>query len=100
VTQHTATRVIETLMLCGCSRCGKRLVYDHYRLPCVIDALDGTPTPVHCITCARIVEAGRAGEDAALAGKPLCDFRFESEAEREAFEAEYRKALAILGRAT
>jgi len=93
-----ATRAIELLILCGCSRCGRRLLYDDCRLPCVIDALEGTPTAVHCAECDSIAEAERAGQEAAIAGRPISDFGFANKAEREAFEAEYRKTLAILGR--
>jgi hypothetical protein len=92
--------VIETLILCGCSRCGRRLIYEDHRLPCVVDALDGTPTAVHCSTCADIVEAGRQGEDAALAGFPMDVFNpaLRTDAERREYEAEYRRTMAILGR--
>lgn len=92
-----AERIIDTLILCGCSRCGRRLIDGDHRLPCVIDAPFGTPTAVHCSTCADIVEAGRVGEEAALAGQPMSAFRFETDAEREAFEAEYRRTATILG---
>lgn len=91
--------LVETLILFGCSRCGRRLIDAGHRLPCVVDALDSTPTAVHCIACADIVEAGRLGEEAALVGLVAGDFVFGSEAERQEFEAEYRKTLAILERA-
>jgi hypothetical protein len=58
--QFTGSRIIETLILCGCSRCGKRLT----GLPCTVDALNGTPTAVHCSACADIVEAERQGREA------------------------------------
>jgi len=95
----SSLRAVETLILCGCSRCGRRLIYEDHRLPCVVDALDGTPTAVHCSTCAGIVEAGRQGREAAMAGLAIGDFRFETEAERQEFEAEYRRTMAILGSA-
>jgi hypothetical protein len=97
---NAAERLIDTLIRCGCSRCGRRLIHNGRYLPCVIDALKGTPTAVHCPTCAGIVEAGRKGQDAALASEPMDVFgiALRTEAERREYEAEYRRTMAILGR--
>lgn len=64
----------------------------------MIDAPDGTPLAAHCSTCADLVEAGRAGQEAALRGWPLGVIKFDTEAEQEEFDAEYRRTLGILRR--
>lgn len=91
-----AFQAIDLLILCGCSRCGKRLVYDDHRLPCVVDAPFGNPTAVHCAACADVLDAALCGQEAALNGLSPAEFRFETQAEYEEFMAEYRRTLATL----